>query len=167
MSAITHTHTHTHTRHHGLNSIFVVLHRPHCLLSHHDAQYSRGYSNHVLLLPAGCCLEHGQWSTEPYCPAALQIISGAIHDPWKCVHEHVNVYEITKFCVMCALLLFTFCILNKLFVGIPICYTLKCDNALAVSVSYEFLAALHQIKIYALIPNSWFRRFCRSRYQTR
>ena len=37
----------------------------------------------------------------------------------------------------------------------------------AVSVPYEFLAALHQIKIYALIPNSWFRRFCRIRCQKR
>ena len=36
--------------------------RPHCLLSHHDARYRRGYNNHALLLPAGCCPEHGQWS---------------------------------------------------------------------------------------------------------
>ena len=40
----------------------------------------------------------------------------------------------------------------------------KCAHG-AVSVPCEFLAAFHQIKISALIPNSWFRRFCRTRFQ--
>ena len=96
-------HTQTHTGHLGLNSIFVVLHQPHCLLSHHDARCSRGYSNHALLLLAGCCLEHGQWSTEPYWPTALRTLSCAIHDPWKCVHENITYMKKRNFvwCLGC------------------------------------------------------------------
>ena len=50
-----------------------------------------------------------------------------------------------------------------------ISYALKFEQCAyaAVSVPYELLAALHQIKICALIPNSWFRGFCRTPFQTR
>ena len=131
--------------------------------------HDRGDSTNVLV-PAGCCHDHGQRRKSaasspcsgPYVSIDLRCFSCAIHDPWKCVHENIERRK------LCGLLLFKCCILNCLVASMIlacscICIFEQCAYAGAVSIPDQFYCN----KICPLIPNSWFRSFCRTRFQTR
>ena len=137
--------------------------------------HDRGYSTHAVV-PTGHCLKHGQWRTpsvssqctDPHWSSSgLRCFPCAIHDPWKCVHENIKTNETTKVRVLCVLELFKFCMLNYLVASVILaCSYTRIFEQCAYSpdvYSWLIVPALHQM--YALIPNSWYRSFCRTRFQ--
>ena len=141
--------------------MFVALYRPHCFCSHDDARQRLQHSCTSLcwLFP---------WASEIYTLFPVhrtvpqcRIVITLLRRPRSLevrAWEHKS--KTASFCVLRGLVLTKYWVLNNLFC--QRCMESSCRNTFA-HCALLFLILRHPI--YALIPNSWFRSFCRTRFQ--
>ena len=126
-----------------------------------------------VLVPAGYSHDHGQRRkpaatspcSGPYASTDLRCFSCAIHDPWKCVHENIETRKLR------GVLLFKCCILIAWLyrwywlAAVDVQYSMHVFYNALIAVVCWSIDFLHWAR--AFIPNSWFRSFCRTRFQAR